>query len=162
RHVVLALAGDDAGVAAGARGQVDAHAPLRALVVAGLFPQRPGLRDLDRLCREPRLAVPFGEGGLADDRAPVHGAVILGLGDAVVRAGRLERRPGGKAERGALAQRVDARADARADPARRGSPVAEVHDDRLVGLPGHDPHRQLDRRRARAVAQAKADAVLVL
>ena len=58
RNVVLGLAGDDAGVAAGADVLVDGHAPGVALVLEVAVHRQPGQRLVLHLLREPRI---FGE-----------------------------------------------------------------------------------------------------
>src|SRR3954468_20574470 len=133
-YVVLALAGDHAGVAAGAGIEVDRHAPLLAFLVAVLLPERRlALRGLDHLGGEVRLVAPFPQGGLAHDLAPFHGAAILGLGDLVQPARGLEPGPAGEAGRRAGAQGVDVGADPGTGATGGAPAIAQVHDDGALG-----------------------------
>src|SRR5207248_11698362 len=111
--VVLGLAGDDAGVAADARGNVYCHAPAVAskplvfvlrvvegrverltLFGASVLARRFG-RLLLLLARrgEFRVAQPVGEGAGADDLAPLHLEVNLRAGERVLFARLLDAQP---------------------------------------------------------------------
>ena len=94
RHVVLALAGDHAGVAADAGVQVDRHAPLRRVLVGPLVPHRVLVRFLAVSGREVGMFLEVVEVRFADDRAPLHRVVVLGLRQRVGATGRAERAAG--------------------------------------------------------------------
>src|ERR1043165_1090429 len=162
--VVLGLAGDDAGVAADARRDINRHAPAIAAqpllivlrVIEGrverfiLFRMSVLARRFGRLLLalarrgERRVARPFGVGSVADDLAPLHTEVNLRAGQRVLFA----RLPDAEARRGPQrvggAQLVGVEAEhglvvqISADAARTPAPVAEMNRDDTVGLARQD------------------------
>ena len=122
RNVVLRLAGDDAGLAAGAGVEVDRHSPLVQTVEFGRRIEGIAARDLRRLFRqrlfrgflvvgrtvrleadrrdECRVALELVDIGLANDLAALHRPVLLGVGEGLPRAGDdLDRRAHGERQR---------------------------------------------------------------
>src|SRR5664280_1864444 len=153
--VVLGLAGDDAGVAAGARGQVHRETPRVVLVL------EPGIKADLRNVLEPSgelgvLAVLL-ERARANEVAPFHVEVVLRRGELEGRAGLLyrgRREP----EAGGGPDAVCVHARAVADTANARAPVAEMQRHDVVGLAGEDPHRG----RERGARCGDGDEVLVL
>ena len=155
RHVVLALAGGHARVAADAGVQVDRHPPLVALIVGMLLPEREVLRFL------------------LEDAERGHASRFLCLGSVRTRSSvsvdsRTRGRPSMlpwfcvvdsgyvRAEPGHFDAAVEARGlgasdrervepDARADPPRVRTAIAERQGDHAVRHAGEDPDRKLER-----------------
>ena len=146
RHVVLALARHRARVAAGARVEVDDHAPLRPLLV---LRRREELRDLGALGRGARLLAELRERREADESATLHAAVLLGLRERLAPPGRGQARVGGEVRPARRAQGVGVVADAVADAAGGAAAVAEVEDAacrRPCPAPGRRGARAIGRR----------------
>ena len=128
--VVLRLAGEDARPAAGARRQVDRHAPLVVEVLL-LGPQRGGRRDVLDVLREVGMLFVVGERGLADQfrdaalcfvvaDARADRVVVLGRREVVVPAGRSDEEGQGDVAIGRGAERVDVGPGVVGDGARGG------------------------------------------
>ncbi len=136
-HVVLGLAGDDAGVAAHAEVQVDRQAPLwRGLRLVGIEAGR----DRPGALGEARLA-----GG---DRADEVGQ--LGLSHRL--HGRERLAPAGRGQitghpprRGREPQRIGVIAHLVGQRARQAAAVTKADHDRMTLLPGNDPGGAFDR-----------------
>ncbi len=81
RNIVFALAGDRTGSAADAGIQIDRHTPLVAFIVFMLGEDRGQFRRFHHAGSEFGIFAILIEGGLADDGASFHGAVVLGVGE---------------------------------------------------------------------------------
>ena len=154
--VVLRLAGDDAGAAAGALVEVDRHRPLVVLAAVVDRLVDLGLRVLGvraallDLLVELRLRVQhLGDRRLDDGRRNLaavgrHLPVVLGDREGEAPAGLLQLHaavvPGGVAG----AQRARVEADAVRDRLGAGAAVAERQRDRVVGVSRHDQDRRID------------------
>src|SRR5262249_22959843 len=154
--VVLGLAGDDAGAAADAGGQVDGHAPLWPVGVrlaGGVLGrvQRHALAFGVLPAGEVRVFAEPGEGVGAEDAAffdrvvalEVDQVVVLDAGQLVTPAGPLHLDAGARPRRGPGAQPVHIEAGAGADLAGAGAAVAEVQRHGVVGVPRHGEDRHL-------------------
>jgi len=100
--VVLGAAGDEAGVAADARIEIDRHAPLEALIVGrGRVDRLGGGEFAVHLGGEAGLLLELLERSLAGDVAPLHVLMLLGAGEDVVVPGQaLDLHAGAEAEGG--------------------------------------------------------------
>src|SRR6202035_3518205 len=154
RDVVLRLAGDDAGAAAGTDVQVDRHRPLVALVLVGrvearrlrLFPLGLGVDEVG-------IGLPLGEGAgahrLADGGlagggrdlllAALQQVVVLGAGEGEGVAGLADAGARQQPEVRRGAQRVGVGAVAGGDAAGAAAPVAQVQGGAAVGVAGLHP-----------------------
>src|ERR1017187_2187486 len=155
RDVVLGLAGDGAGVAAGAGRKVHREAPRVPVVL------EPGIQADRGNYFEPAgelgvLAVLL-EGSRADEVAPFHVEVVLRRGELESPAGLLHRGRREPEARGRT-DAVGVHAGAVADAAGARAPVAEVQRHDVVGLAGENPG---GRREGRA-RRGDGDEVLVL
>ena len=119
RHVVLGLAGDDAGVAAGADVLVDRHAPRVAVVLASLEHRETDERLMLLLGGERRLLLELFGVADANEVASFERPVILRGDELVAVAGLASARHRSGCRSGRRAQRVDAEPDPVADRGRR-------------------------------------------
>ncbi len=152
RDVVFRHAGDDAGAAAGARRQVDGHAPLVALVLV-VRVQRQRLGERVRHVRDDSgLVRVLRQRDDAGWMTALHRVVILCRGEEVAIACFDDLEPGAKPGRIRRAQPVGVeglRFLARgADASRHPPAVAEKHGHGLIGLAGHDENRHAPGRTA--------------
>ena len=144
RDVVLGDAGDHAGAAAGARREVDRHAPLVALVLV-VRVERERLRKRVRHVRDDfGLVRVLRERDDAGRMPALHRVVILCRGEQIAIAGLDDLEAGAEPGRVRRAQPVgvEGLGFARgADASGHAAAVAEEHGDRLIGLARHDEDR---------------------
>ncbi len=145
RDVVLRLASDDARVAAGARVQVDRHAPgvhvrLIRTVESVLGPGR-----LHHLLRELRVLFVLFERPRPHERPPLHVLVMLRRHELVRPAGLRDLQSRLPPERVRRAERVGVEAGLRAELARPRAAVPQGERRRVVRMARKDPRRGLDR-----------------
>ena len=145
RDVVLGDARDDAGATAGARREVDRHAPLVAGVLVVRVERERLRKRVGHVRDDRRLVRVLRERDHARRMPAFHGVVILGRREQIPIAGlddleagaepgRVRRaQPIGVERLGFLARGADASGHAAA--------VTEKHGDRLIGLARHDEDR---------------------
>ena len=145
RDVVLGLAGDDAGVAAHAGGEVDRESPR---VAAGrhlrIERHRGPRRRLAHLRDGVGIAPVLLRRDRADQVAALHAPVMLRRGERGAAARLCDLEPGADPERVAPAQRVGVEALAVGDAPASRAAVAEVERDAVLGLSRHDPDGRRD------------------
>ncbi len=133
--VVFRHAGDDAGVAADAGIQVDAHAPGGGAGGFSVVLLRLGLR----FAEEGRIGVESGEGAVMDVVAGVSkDRVVMFGGRQHIVAIRLVQRH----RAASCGQRIDIKADPLTHHPHVGAAEAQQRDDTVGCLPRHDPRRQ--------------------
>jgi len=141
RNIVLALAGDRAGVAADAGREINHHPPLVSGCIFMLFPEVFG-GDFALMACEIRITPVLCQRSLAHQGPLSHAVILLRAGDYVTAAGMAQIEPALEAHARKAAHLTDIETYAVSNPAGVGPSIAQLQGDAVIRLAWYNPDRE--------------------